>query len=129
MSIVNSGVLKKVADIMSDTAMSAGKKTQKIGEIIKGESKLLQVTPNTKAAMINIGKWGGIAAAGIGAGIGIGGGSMAASAGISHAFGLDFSTEEKKQESVMKITGWFVFLAILVLAVWFIWPRVKKVMK
>lgn len=122
-----SSVLKKVASIMNDTSLSAGKKSSEIGNIIKQESKLLEVTPNTKAAMINIGKWGGVAAAtGIGAGIGVGGGSMIASAGVKEALGIDPSNPE---ETVKTVGGWVLLLVIIAVIIYLLLPQIKKVMK
>lgn len=126
----NTSVLKQASKIMTDTTLDAGKKATDLGSLIKSEAAVLNPTPNTKAAMLNIGKWGGMAAAtGIGAGLGVGGGSVLAGAGISHAFGLDFSTEEKTEESVKKVSGWAIFLIVAVVAVWFLWPRIKQAVR
>lgn len=123
-----SAMLKAAAEIMNSTSMSAGKKAQELGALIKSEATFLQVNPNTKAAMLNVAKYGGIPiAAGVGAGIGVGAGAPIASAGIQSAFGLDFTNNP--EESTQKVTSWIFFGIIIIIVLYFLLPQIKKVMK
>jgi hypothetical protein len=120
-------IVSTIKGVFDDDTLSAGKKLTEIGEVIKGETKGYAQTLNTKAAQLNLGKWGlKPAAAGIGAGAGIGGGALIASAGISQAFGLDFSDEEKAAESTKKITGWLFAAVIVALVIFVFLPKVMK---
>lgn len=120
------GALKGVFD---DSSLSWSKKLTQVGEVIAGETKGYAQTINTKAAQLNLGKWGlKPAAAGIGVGAGIGGGSLLAGAGISQAFGLDFSDEGKATESKKKISGWLIFAGIAALVIIVFLPKIKKSM-
>jgi hypothetical protein len=82
-----------------------------------------KLAPDTRAAAIQIGKWGAIPAAG-GAGLGLG--SAAAGAGISSAFGVDPSDPAG---SVQKVSGWVIALAIGAVLLLVFAPKLKQVMK
>lgn len=113
--------------IFDDATLSGSKKITQIGEVMKGETKGYAQTINTKAAQLNLGKWGlKPAAAGIGVGAGIGGGSLLAGAGISQAFGLDFSDEGKATESKKKLSGWLIFAGIAALVILVFLPKITQ---
>lgn len=121
-----SGALKGIFD---DSSLSMSKKLSQAGGVIAGETKGYAQTINTKAAQLNLGKWGlKPAAAGIGAGAGIGGGALLAGAGVSQAFGLDFSDEGKAAESKKKLSGWLIFAGIAALVIIVFLPKIKKSM-
>lgn len=121
------GVATLIKGVFNDDTLTGSKKLTQIGEIIKGETKEYAQTLNTKTAQLNIGKWGlKPAAAGIGAGAGIGGGALLAGAGISQAFGLDFSDEEKAAESKKKLSGWIIAAGIAALVIVVFLPRIMK---
>jgi hypothetical protein len=111
--------------IFGDATLSGSKKITQIGEVMASETKGYAQTLNTKAAQLNLGKWGlKPAAAGIGAGAGIGGGALLAGAGVSQAFGLDFSDEGKAAESKKKLTGWLIFAGIAALVIFVFLPKI-----
>jgi len=120
-------VARELKAIFNNDSLSGSKKLTEAGNVIKNTTKDYAQTVNTKTAQLNVSKWGLTAAAtGIGAGVGIGVGSQIASAGISNAFGLDFSNEEKKTESTKKATGWIIALVIGGVCLYLFLPKIKK---
>ena len=81
---------------------------------------------NTKMILRNIGKWGvPPAAAGAGAGLGV----LGLSTGVKEAFGIEAETEQEKNDSAKKLTGWLFFAALVTLFVVVLLPRIKKAVK
>ncbi|MDV0441580.1 hypothetical protein [Methanorbis furvi] len=120
-------ITEAIGKIFKSDTLSEGKKMTEIGNVMKSSTGAATGGGTTRAAALNLGKYGLPAAGlGIGAGAGIGGGALLAGAGVQTAFGLDFSTEQKAAESKQKITGWVFFIVLAVVALWFLWPRIKK---
>lgn len=112
-------LLKKIASIAGDATLSEAKKLKEIADIAKIESAVVDTGVNTKAAMLNIGKWGAIpAAAGVGGAIGL----TALGAGVDSAMGT-------ATENTSKLGGWLLFIGILAVVIIVFLPKIKDFRK
>jgi hypothetical protein len=115
----------KIANVVDDLA--GGKLLTDLGTEMKNTAKSYATSLNGNTLKTNLAKWGLVpAVAGVGVGSGVGLGSMAASAGIQNAFGLDFSTAAKATESAKKLSGWVIAGIVAVVVVVVILPRFRR---
>ena len=106
---------KSVAKILEDTTTSAGKKVSDIGDILKNNADIYKVSTDTKAAAVNIAKWGAIpAAAGVGGAVGL----TALGAGVDSAMGTATG-------NASKLGGWLMLIGILAIVILVFLPRIK----
>lgn len=107
--------LKRIASIASDATLSEAKKLKDIADLAKIESAVVDTGVNTRAAMLNIGKWGAIpAVAGVGGAVGL----TALGAGVDNAMGAN-------EENASKIGGWLLLLGIVAVVIIVFLPRIK----
>ena len=114
----------KLKSLMTSIS-SAGQKAASDAIKSKGET-VSGTSTNAKLILSRIGKWGvPPAAAGAGAGVGL----VAVSAGVKEAFGVSGDTAENTKDSLKKLSGWAIFLIILIVSAVFIIPKMRKAMK
>ncbi|WP_067047574.1 hypothetical protein [Methanofollis ethanolicus] len=112
-------LLKRIASIAGDATLSEAKKLKEIADVAKIESAVVDTGVNTRAAILNIGKWGAIpAVAGVGGAVGL----AAMGASVDSAMG----TTEK---NASKIGGWLLLLGIVAVVVIAFLPRIKDFMR
>ena len=118
----------KIGNIVDDLA--GGKLLTDLGTEMKNAAKSAETSFNGNTLKTNLAKWGLVpAVAGIGVGSGVGLGSMAASAGVGQAFGLDFSNPDAIKDSVKKISGWLIAGIVAIIAIVVLLPRIMKAVK
>lgn len=121
MTLPNAAKLKSLVKSISSSGQKAvSDATKSKGETVSGTST------NAKLILSRLSKWGvPPAAAGAGAGVGL----VAVSAGVKEAFGVAGDTAENTKDSIKKLSGWAIFIVILIVSAVFIIPKVRKAMK
>lgn len=123
----------KGAFTAAESIFTGGKGITNAGAEMKNTLKGYATTLQGSTIAKNAAKWGipvgaiGTAAYVIPTAAGAGAANL--SNGITGGFGLDFSTEEKAAASYKKLTGWAIAALLVVLAVIFIAPRIKNLVK